>query len=97
VKIKGTCRFCGREFLAEQITGNGGHCPWCGQPFQSDYAAVLVDALQDAELAGTTLESALEKIADMNPAFDLDEDSILEPFRKHLERLDSGARTGVRA
>jgi hypothetical protein len=97
VKIKGTGRFCGREFLAEQITGNGGHCPWCGQPFQSDYAAVLVDALQDAEVAGTALESALEKIADMNPAFDLDEDSILGPFRKHLERLDSGARTGVRA
>jgi len=59
VKIKGTCRRCGREFLVEQVIRNGGECPWDGKPFQADYAVVLVDSLRDAESAGNTLENAL--------------------------------------
>ena len=61
MKIKGTCMRCGREFLAEQVIENGGHCPWDGKPLQPDYAAVLVDSLRQAEAAGNTLENALEK------------------------------------
>jgi hypothetical protein len=97
VKIKGTCRFCGREFLAEQVIANGGHCPWDGQPLQPDYAPVLVEALRDAEAAGTKLEHALEKVADMNPAFDIDEGSVLGMIVRQVDRLGAGARTGVRA
>ena len=73
MKIKGTCRRCGREFLAEQVILNGGHCPWDGKPFQADYAVVLVDSLTDAESAGSTLENALEKLADIEPEFVLDD------------------------
>jgi hypothetical protein len=90
VKIKGTCRHCGREFLVEQVLENGGRCPWDGRPFEPDYAVVLVDALRDAEAAGNTLENALEKIADIGPEFVLDMDSILGEVRAHLERLASG-------
>jgi hypothetical protein len=96
VKIKGTCRFCGRQFLAEQVIVNGGLCPWDGKPLQPDYAAVLVDSLRDAEAAGTRLERALEKIADMNPAFDIDEESVLGMIVRQVDRLGAGARTGVR-
>jgi hypothetical protein len=64
VKIKGTCRRCGREFFVEQVRENGGLCPWDGKPFQADYAAVLVDALV------------------------LDERSVLDEIRGHLERLE---------
>ena len=88
MKIKGTCRRCGREFLAEQVIRNGGRCPWDGKPFQADYAVVLVDALTDAEAAGNTLENALEKLADIEPEFVLDEGSVLDEIRGHLERLE---------
>ncbi len=88
MKIKGTCGHCGREFLVAQVLENGGKCPWCGRPFEEDYAVVLVDALRDAEAAGSTLENALEKVADMRPAFALDPESVLKRSREHLERLE---------
>jgi ABC-type Fe3+-hydroxamate transport system substrate-binding protein len=88
VKIKGTCRRCGREFLAEQVIESGGRCPWDGRPLQPDYAAVLVESLQQAEAAGNTLENALEKIADIEPDLVLDPASILTTIREHLERLE---------
>ena len=88
MKIKGTCRRCGREFLVEQVLRSGGECPWDGKPFQPDYAVVLVDTLRDAEQAGTTLENALEKAADLEPDFVLDMDSVLAIIRSHLERLE---------
>jgi len=88
VKIKGTCRRDGREFLMEQVIENGGRCPWDGKPFQADYAVVLVDSLRDAEAAGNTLENALEKVADIEPEFVLDIDSVIGRIRGHLERLE---------
>ena len=88
MKIKGTCRRCGREFLVEQVIQNGGRCPWDGKPFQADYAVVLVDSLRDAEAAGNTLENALEKVADIEPEFVLDIDSVIGRIREHLERLE---------
>ena len=88
MKIKGTCRRCGREFLVEQVIGNGGRCPWDGKPFQADYAAVLVELLRDAESAGDTLENALEKIADLEPDFVLDPETVLSQTTGHLERLE---------
>jgi hypothetical protein len=88
VKIKGTCRHCGREFLAEQVIASGGRCPWDGRSLQPDYAAVLVDSLQQAEAAGNTLENALEKIADIEPDLVLEPASILTSIRDSLERLE---------
>jgi hypothetical protein len=88
VKIKGTCRRCGREFLVEQVLENGGACPWDGRPFQTDYAVVLVDALREAEGAGSTLENTLEKIADLEPEFVLHPTTVIEQLREHLERLE---------
>lgn len=92
MKIRGTCRRCGRDFLVEQVLESGGRCPWDGQPFQADYAVVLVEALQQAESAGSTLENALEKIADMDPAFVLDVGSVLARLREQIERLEHGPR-----
>jgi hypothetical protein len=87
VKIRGTCRRCGRDFLVQQVLDSQGHCPWCGQPFQPQYTAVLAEALLQAEAAGNSLENALEKMAGMDPALVLDEDSILGESSAHLERL----------
>lgn len=88
MKIKGTCRRCGREFLVEQVLRNGGECPWDGKPFRADYAVTLVDSLRDAEQAGSTLENALEKTAALEPDFVLDMESVLATLREHLERLE---------
>jgi hypothetical protein len=87
VKIKGIDRRNGREFLAEQVIASGGASPWDGQPFSPDYAVTLVNALRDAEEAGTKLEEALEQIADLGPDLSLDHESVLGPLRAHLDRL----------
>jgi hypothetical protein len=87
VKIKGTCKRDGREFLAEQIVDLGGACPWDGEPFNADYAAVLVESLREAERLGSGLERALERVASLHPAFTLDEESVLGELRTQLGRL----------
>jgi hypothetical protein len=87
VKIKGTCKRDGREFLAEQIVDLGGACPWDGEPFNADYAAVLVESLREAERLGSGLERALERVASLHPAFTLDEASVLGQLRTQLGRL----------
>ena len=88
MKIRGTCKRDDRDFMAEQVIASGGECPWDGEPFNADYAATLVDALQRAESAGTELEMALQVIADLHPEFRLQLDSVIKPLREHLERLD---------
>jgi hypothetical protein len=87
VKIKGTCKRDDREFLVEQVVDLGGECPWDGQPFNADYAIVLVESLREAERRGSELERALERIASLNPAFVLDEESVLGEIRTQLGRL----------
>jgi hypothetical protein len=87
VKIKGTCKRDGREFFAGQVIDLGGECPWDGQPFNADYAAVLVESLREAERLGSGLERALERIASLHPAFTLDEESVLGELQTQLGRL----------
>ncbi|MEX1047046.1 MAG: hypothetical protein WD757_01155 [Actinomycetota bacterium] len=94
MKIKGTCLFCTREFLVDQLFENGGHCPWCGKSFQKDYAAVMVDQLKMAQSAGETLENALEKLAELHPWFELDRDSVLSEIDGYLGALSGGSRPG---
>lgn len=91
MKIRGTCGGCGRDFLAEQVVAAGGACPWCGAPFNPDYAATLVDTLRDAEEAGTKLESALDALADLDPSFTLAEGSVTGDVRGSLARLGRNA------
>jgi hypothetical protein len=87
VKIRGTCKRDGRDFFVEQVIDIGGECPWDGQPFNADYAVVLVESLREAEHAGTELERALERVAALHPAFALDEESVLGEVRRQLRRL----------
>ena len=87
MKIKGTCKRDDREFLAEQVVELGGECPWDGQPFNADYAVVLVESLREAERLGTELERALERVASLNPAFVLDEESVLGAIKAQLAKL----------
>ena len=88
MKIRGTCKRDGRDFLAEQVIARGGACPWDGEPFQPDYAVTLVNALRDAEEAGTRLEQALETVADLRPEFTLQASSVIGHLQTQLARLD---------
>lgn len=88
MKIRATCKRDGRDFMVEQAIASGGECPWDGEPFNADYAATLVDALQRAETAGTELEAALRMIADLRPELSLHADSVVGPLRDQLERLE---------
>ncbi|MEP6757628.1 MAG: hypothetical protein ABJB55_00370 [Actinomycetota bacterium] len=87
MKIKGTCKRCGRDVFAEQIIAAGGACPWDGEPFNPDYAVVLVGALREAERAGTRLEAALEEIAALRPAFTIDASSVTGKLQTPIAEL----------
>ena len=88
MKIRATCKRDGRDFMIEQSIAAGGECPWDGEPFNADYAATLVEAMHRAEDAGTALEEALRTIADLNPEFSMHADTLVEPIRDQLARLD---------
>ena len=92
MKIKATCGFCGKDFLAEQAVSSGGHCPWCGKAFTRDYTANLVRALEIADAAGEALEDALNQVADIEPHFDVDEATVLDPLRDALRAQRRHAR-----
>lgn len=88
MKIKGTDKRNGREFLVEQVIEGGGASPWDGRPFSADYAVTLVNALRTAEETGAKLEEALEQIADIRPDFTLDVDSVIGPLKASIDRLN---------
>ena len=87
MKIKGTCKRCGREFFFEQAIATGGRCPWDGEPFNADYAVVLIEAMRTAEEAGTKVEQALEDIAAMAPAFTVDAGSVQAKIQAAIAAL----------
>ncbi len=88
MKIKGTCKRDPREFMVEQVVASGGECPWDGEPFQSDYAVTLVNALREAEEAGSKLEQALEQVADLRPEFTLQAETVLGSLKASIDRLE---------
>ena len=93
MKIKGTCKRCGRDFLVEQVIASGGRCPWDGAPFNADYAVVLVEALRAAEEAGSRLEQAMEDVAALRPEFTLDAGSVTSGTLGSLARLSKNLIT----
>jgi hypothetical protein len=86
VKIKVRCTRDGRDVMAEQVVAGGGECPWDGEPFAPDYAITLVNALREAEEAGTRLEQALEQVADVNPEFTIDAATVLAGLQASIDR-----------
>jgi hypothetical protein len=75
--------------MIEQVIVGGGRCPWDGEPFSPDYAVTLVNALRDAEEAGTRLEQALAQVADLRPDFELDGSSVLGELQVQIDRLSA--------
>jgi hypothetical protein len=92
VKIRVVHHACGREVLVQQILATGGHCPWDGRALNPHYTAVLAEAMEAAETAGSALENALEKIAGMEPDFHFVRETVLGPIEEHLDRLERAQR-----
>jgi hypothetical protein len=92
VKIKVFHDVCGREILVQQILESGGHCPWDGKAFTGDYTALLAEALEMAESAGSVLEIALDQIAGMKPTFTIERESLIDPLEQLVERLSEGKK-----
>ena len=88
MKIKGTCKRDGREFMVDQVIESGGACPWDGEPFENDYAVVLVDSLRDAQKQASELVQSLEKIAALRPDLTLGASSLIGPIKAQLDRLE---------
>jgi hypothetical protein len=79
--------------FAEQIVASGGRCPWDGEPFNANYAVVLVDALKAAEEAGTALELALEQVASLQPELTLDKESVTAGVSASIAQLSKNLIT----
>jgi hypothetical protein len=92
VKIKLIHDECGREVLVRQVLDSGGHCPWDGKAFNSDYTAVLAEQLELTENAGTVLEGALEQIVGMEPAFTIDPESLIAPLQEQVDLTNAHRR-----
>ena len=88
MKIKVIHHVCGREILVQQILESAGHCPWDGMAFSRDYTANLAESLETAEIAGSVLETALDQIAGMRPAFTIVRESLINPLEGSVRRLD---------
>jgi hypothetical protein len=93
LKIKGTCKRCGREFFFEQAVAAGGRCPWDGEPFNADYAVVLIESMRAAQEAGSALEEALEDIAALRPAFTVEASSVTATVAEAIARLSKNMIT----
>ena len=93
MKIRGTCKRCGRDFFFEQAVANGGRCPWDGEPFNADYAVVLVEAMRAAEEVGSALEQALDDVAALRPAFTIDAASVTSTVDGSIARLSKNMIT----
>lgn len=88
MRISGTCKSCGRDLVARQVIDGGGSCPWCGTPFNPDYAVTLVERLADAVEAGERLEKAIEDLADLRPGFTIETESVVGKIKRDLARLE---------
>jgi hypothetical protein len=53
----------------------------------------LVNALREAEEAGTKLEQSLEQVADLRPEFTLQAETVLGSLKASIERLEQNLIT----
>jgi hypothetical protein len=85
----------GREFLVSQVIDAHGHNPWTGAPLSNEYTAVLAEGLEAVEIAGTALESALDRIIGMAPDLRIEPETLVGPIRDRLDRVNGLARGSV--
>jgi DNA-directed RNA polymerase subunit RPC12/RpoP len=92
MKIEATCDTCGRTFLLSQIGPESdapGRCPFCGARFARHYSSVLVDAVDDAEVAVARAVQILGKLQAMETGFQIDIEGLLETLGTQVRAHES--------
>jgi DNA-directed RNA polymerase subunit RPC12/RpoP len=96
MKIEASCDTCGRKFLLSQIGPESdapGRCPFCGARFARHYTTVLVDTVEQAEVAAAHFVNVLGRLQAMETGFDIDIEGLLkdleEQVRAHEQRAAS--------
>ena len=92
MKIEATCDTCKRTFLLSQIGQESdapGRCPFCGARFARHYSTVLVDAVDEAEVAAANFVNALGRLQAMETGFDIDIEGLLKTLSENVRAHDS--------
>ncbi|MDQ3941061.1 MAG: hypothetical protein M3238_06915 [Actinomycetota bacterium] len=94
MKIEATCDTCKRTFLLSQIGPESdapGRCPFCGARFARHYSTVLVDAVQEAEVAAAQFVLSLGRLQAMETGFDIDIEGLLRTLSRDVRSHDTSA------
>lgn len=94
MKIEGRCRSCKRDFPIDLLltdAGGLGRCPFCGEPLDLHYGAVLVDTLRRLQQAGTAMQGLLERATSLGPGLEIDVSTVIEPLRGALRAREAGS------
>ena len=92
MKIESTCDTCKRTFVLSQIGQESdapGRCPFCGARFARHYSTVLVDAVDEAEVAAANFVHALGRLQAMETGFDIDIEGLLKTLSENVRAHDS--------
>lgn len=94
MKIQGTCNTCGRSFLLSQISADSdapGRCPFCGARFARHYSPLLIESVEEAEIAAERFISAIRRLQDMDTGFELDTEEFLQTVDERIRRHEQPA------
>jgi hypothetical protein len=88
MKLEATCLNCRRRFLLAQIQpepdGTGGRCPFCGHRFARHYVQALPHIVDAAETAASAFVTAMARLHDMQPGFQVDYPALLKRMSEDL-------------
>ena len=96
MKIEATCDTCKRTFVLSQIGQESdapGRCPFCGARFARHYSTVLVDAVDEAEVAAANFVHALGRLQAMETGFDIDIEGLFRTLVEQVHGHDTHANT----
>jgi hypothetical protein len=88
VRIEATCDQCDRTFLLSQIGPDSdapGRCPFCGHRFARHYAGVLMETVQNAEVAANRFVQMLGRLQNMETGFRIDLAGLLESLNRQAQ------------
>lgn len=93
MKIQGRCRNCGRDFPIDLVISAevAGHCPFCGEPLDPHYGAVLVKALDALQRTGSAMEKVLGEAKMLGPNLELDAETVVGPVRDALGEREAAS------
>lgn len=88
MRIEATCDQCDRTFLLSQIGPDSdapGRCPFCGHRFARHYAGVLMETVQNAEVAANRFVQMLGRLQNMETGFRIDLAGLLESLNRQAQ------------